>query len=70
MLMTQKEYVEHEGYLCPKCQARNITTISDPEVDGGIITQECKCLKLECGVRWTDTFRLDRFEITNEGKEQ
>lgn len=54
-VMTQEEYREAGGGLCPRCQSPD----SSPgriEVDSGIIFQKMACL--DCDLEWHDLYRL------------
>ena len=65
-LMTDAEYVECQGLLCPKCRSEDIGPISRPEMvaDSPILVQEVKCDA--CDFRWTDEYCLTNFSYNEE----
>lgn len=55
-MLTEKEYVENGGMICPVCESGYISSIVPLDYDVGIAWQEIKCNS--CGARWTDKYNL------------
>ena len=53
--LTNAEYVESAGTVCPYCKSEHITGGS-VDIDGGIASQNVACY--ECDAEWTDHYRL------------
>ena len=69
-LMTDAEYVDVQGLLCPKCRSEDIGPISRPEVvsDSPVIIQEIKCDG--CGFIWADEYCLTNFSYNEEDEDE
>jgi transposase-like protein len=63
-LMTQKEYLKHNGTLCPNCKSDNITA-GPLETDGMVGWANAKCD--DCEFEWQDLWKLTGWsDILNE----
>ena len=60
-MITQKEYLRHQGMICPYCRSAHISADMVPVVDGTVAEQEIECL--DCNKTWRDRYRLTGFEI-------
>lgn len=54
--MTNKEYVQADGAVCPFCRSDEITTAGTLEADGAGGTQNIRCEN--CGRQWWDVYDL------------
>ena len=57
--MTDKQYVEARGAVCPFCGSEHIYADSAPDVDEGECRQSVQCL--DCAEQWTDVYRLQGY---------
>ena len=57
--LTQKQYVDKVGGVCPYCQSTDIEG-EHFEVDGGSAWQEVHCN--DCDAYWTDLYKLVGYE--------
>lgn len=58
--MTNKEYRERDGAVCPFCESQDIVGGSWDE-EGVTTTQEVDCS--ECGASWLDFYKLQGYDI-------
>lgn len=58
--MTDEEYSQRQGQLCPFCESDEIETIDDLDADGDCAWQGVVCR--DCEKQWTDLFKLVGFE--------
>ena len=66
-LMTDKEYVDRSGLVCPVCHSDEITT-TDSDHDGSIIYVNIRCYG--CNAEWTEQYKLSGYgEVYLEGSE-
>lgn len=61
------DYFGSGGVRCPQCKSEDIEG-QHIEIDESTATQTVDCLNPTCGLRWTDSYRLDSFRIYNEEK--
>jgi ssDNA-binding Zn-finger/Zn-ribbon topoisomerase 1 len=59
-MLTQKEYLEKEGTVCPVCGSNEIRG-GEPEFNGPIIYEDVRCTK--CEFLWFETYELKSFSI-------
>ena len=65
-LISQKEYVDYKGSICPNCRSHNISA-GDRESDCDTIWVNVECSN--CGAYWTEYYTLsgyDNLEIPKE----
>lgn len=68
-MLTQEQYVQKGGLICPICQANDSTEGSSIEIDCNVAYQDCNCL--ECGANWTDVYILSGYDnLEQPAKEQ
>lgn len=65
--LSDAEYVEKGGSICPSCGSANICTTSSMEVDGGSAWQNCKCN--DCDAEWNDVYSLKGYDNLERGAE-
>ena len=58
-MITNKEYVEKKGVVCPVCGSDKIVTTENVQVDGDGASQNCECH--DCFSIWTDEYKLIGF---------
>ena len=63
--LSDAEYVEKGGSICPSCGSTNICTTSSIEVDGGSAWQNCKCNG--CDAEWNDVYSLKGYDNLERG---
>lgn len=54
--MTNEEYVEKQGLVCPACGDKDVTATDSPEVNGRYAFQPVCCNT--CRAQWTDEYML------------
>lgn len=54
--LTSKEYVKHNGLLCPVCESQETESYGSTEIDCGTAWQSVRCRT--CGAQWTDYYNL------------
>lgn len=54
--MTNEEYVEKWGLVCPVCGGKDVTATDSPEVSGRHAFQPVCCNT--CRAQWTDEYTL------------
>ena len=59
--MTDLEYVDNEGLLCPYCGHDEVTGDS-PQVDGMMVTLDVTCESGECRKQWSDRYALAGYD--------
>jgi len=59
MSLTEKEYVNKLGLICPSCQSGDIETIDSVTVQIGCATQSVMCNV--CEATWDDQYTLDGY---------
>lgn len=59
-MMTNKQYMEHKGMVCPMCSSRQVAINGELEVDGDTAWQAVTCTK--CNYEWNDVWSLVGFE--------
>ena len=59
MSLTEKEYVNKLGLICPSCQSGDIETINSVAVQIGCATQSVMCNV--CDATWDDQYTLDGY---------
>lgn len=64
--MTQEEYKEKLGNVCPQCQSHDIEG-EGVDVDGNQAHQEVSCSN--CFAVWVDTYTLSYFNLVDEGEQ-
>jgi C4-type Zn-finger protein len=56
-MMTQKEYIEEKGMICPNCKSRNLETVEfdygEPNED---LTHYLECK--DCVFAWAEVYKL------------
>ena len=60
MSLTEKEYVNKLGLVCPNCQSGNMESIDSVRVDMGCATQPYMCNV--CNATWDDQYTLDGYD--------
>lgn len=56
-MLSQKEYLKHDGMKCPYCKKEDcVEAIDALDVDGALGWQNIKCTS--CGKTWTDQWAL------------
>ncbi len=64
--LTDKQYVEAEGNLCPECGLKTVDTSGPISSTGDTATQSCHCTNDACSAEWADVWRLVGFDNLNE----
>ena len=59
MSLTEKEYVDKLGLVCPNCQSEDMETIDSVTVNIGCATQPYMCNV--CNATWDDQYTLDGY---------
>ena len=59
MSLTEKEYVNKLGLICPSCQSGDIEAIDSVTVNIGCATQPFMCNV--CEATWDDQYTLDGY---------
>ncbi len=63
--MTNKEYVDKGGVICPSCGSHNISADEfDPESCS--VSVECS----DCGSQWNDVYKLTGFSDLRKDEDQ
>lgn len=57
--MTEQEYAEQGGNVCPYCRSKDVESQERVQVDSYGGTQRVGCE--DCGRRWYDTYTLTGF---------
>jgi len=55
-MLSQKEYVDNNGSICPKCKSDDIIAFEEIEDCGKSAFRNCKCGS--CGFLWEDKYDL------------
>ena len=59
-MMTNDEYVKHEGLSCPSCGGPDVTACGYAQMGTDKIRSSARCP--DCGSSWTDIYVLVGFE--------
>jgi len=54
--MTQEEYTNHEGDLCPSCGSDDISTVANVHVYPEAVYRKAQCAN--CGATWEEELRI------------
>ena len=57
--MSDSEYVEVAGAVCPFCRSPEIEGVGGVDIDGAYVFNPMVCLS--CGETWSDRYRLDGY---------
>ena len=60
-MMTDIEYTDAAGNLCPKCEGDNVEGVDGMQVDSGVAIQGVKCN--DCEATWDDLYTLTGYSI-------
>lgn len=66
-VMSEAEYVEHRGLMCPVCKSENIEA-EEVNIDAGTAWQEISCKN--CNSRWEDSYTLTGYSNLVRGDEE
>ena len=56
--MTNKEFLQHKGEVCPNCRSCNVDA-DTVDHDGSIGYGNCNCM--DCGATWVDNWKLSGY---------
>ena len=59
-MLSNQEYENCQGNICPVCEGSEIESMGGMEVDGGNAWQEVRCN--DCDARWQDIYHLVGFD--------
>lgn len=62
-MLTNKEYLDECGQVCPHCSSINLSG-DHVQIDAGSAWQDITCD--DCGKEWQDTYTLTGFASTNK----
>ena len=65
--LTQREYVDQQGMLCPVCQGSNLRT-SEEGLQETTGFRNVACHDPHCGYSWTEAFVLSGYENLEDGE--
>jgi len=64
-LMTQQEYLDCTGTLCPRCESSDLTGM-DSWPDGDYFVYKIVCET--CDLTYDEIYTLSRYELTTDGE--
>lgn len=63
--MTDKEYLDESGNLCPYCRSVNLENCGAPEIETGTCYQQVECY--DCGRMWDDVYEFKGWKAQGDG---
>jgi transposase-like protein len=58
-MLTEEEYIDNGGVLCPYCKSKDIEAVGPVDLDGSYGVQRVVCS--ECEKEWSDCYTLTGF---------
>ena len=65
-MMTQEEYINKAGQLCPVCKSPAIKTMGEVDTDDDYAWQRIQCSN--CSNQWDDTYKLVGYSLSTAFK--
>jgi len=62
--LTEQEYVQELGQVCPVCQASDIRTAGQANFDADYAWQLVKCE--DCNLEWDDVYQLVGYSLKSD----
>ena len=64
--LTEREYLLHQGLVCPSCGCDQPNSLGDPDFDGPFVIDPIICP--ECDATWRDVYQLIGYDNLQTGE--